>query len=243
MSLKDAIQALNNRYAAVLSQPGAPGAASFFAKDADLLPPGPDNMKGPEAIGAFWAAATEQFKDARLTTLDVVPLGTDAACRGGWSMAHCLRALIVVLVLLGISRQATAQPVDLGIPNVPQETDVWCWAAVAEQIIRWRNLGGGYSQCELVSIADGFTGPYCCNPPAASGDPRCHRTGNLAGDCGSDNLFRRRVRADRAASASHSALSNPREWWADYPCAASGLRRPRRRTARHDPRSEIPSCW
>ena len=55
-------------------------------------------------------------------------------------MAHCLRALIVVLVLLGISRQATAQPVDLGIPNVPQETDVWCWAAVAEQIIRWRNL-------------------------------------------------------------------------------------------------------
>jgi SnoaL-like domain len=79
MSLKDEIQAINNRYAAVLSQPGAPGAASFFAKDADLLPPGPDNMKGPETIGAFWAAATEHFKDARLTTVDVAPLGRDAA--------------------------------------------------------------------------------------------------------------------------------------------------------------------
>jgi ketosteroid isomerase-like protein len=90
MSLKDEIQAINNRYAAVLSQPGAPGAASFFAKDADLLPPGPDNLKGPEAIGAFWAAATEHFKDARLTTVDVVPLGTDAAREIGtyWAAAR-----------------------------------------------------------------------------------------------------------------------------------------------------------
>jgi ketosteroid isomerase-like protein len=79
MSLKETIQAINDRYAAVLSQRGAPGAASFFAKDADLLPPGPDNLKGPEAIEGFWAAASEHFKDARLTTVDVVALGSDAA--------------------------------------------------------------------------------------------------------------------------------------------------------------------
>ena len=40
-SLTGTIQQINHRYAAVLTQPGAPGAATFFAEDADLLPPGP----------------------------------------------------------------------------------------------------------------------------------------------------------------------------------------------------------
>jgi ketosteroid isomerase-like protein len=79
MSLKDTIQAINNRYAAVLNQIGAPGARDFFADDADLLPPGPDNVKGADAIQAFWAVATEHFQDVRLTTVDVAPLGADAA--------------------------------------------------------------------------------------------------------------------------------------------------------------------
>ena len=37
---------MNNRYAAVLSEPALLGTASFFAEDFDLLPPGPDNVKG-----------------------------------------------------------------------------------------------------------------------------------------------------------------------------------------------------
>ncbi len=71
---------------------------------------------------------------------------------------HCLRLLVVVIAFVGMSRQGAAQALDLQIPNLPQQTEVWCWAAVAEQIIRWRNLGGGYQQCELVSIANGFPG-------------------------------------------------------------------------------------
>jgi len=77
-SLKDIIQEINNRYAAVLSQPGAPNVGAFFTEDADLLPPGPDNLKGTQAIEAFWAAVTEHYHDVRLTTVDVAPLGLEA---------------------------------------------------------------------------------------------------------------------------------------------------------------------
>jgi uncharacterized protein (TIGR02246 family) len=79
MSLEDTIRAINARYVAALNQIGAPGAGRFFAEDADLLPPGPDNLKGPQAIQAYWAAASEHFQDVRLTTVDVAALGTDAA--------------------------------------------------------------------------------------------------------------------------------------------------------------------
>ena len=44
-SLTGTIQRINHRYAAVLSQPGAPGAGTFLAEDADLLPPGPADWR------------------------------------------------------------------------------------------------------------------------------------------------------------------------------------------------------
>jgi uncharacterized protein (TIGR02246 family) len=76
--IKDAIQSINNRYATVLMRPGAPGAADFFTEDADLLPPGPDNLKGREAIQAFWAAVCEKGGEVRLTTAEAVAIGDDA---------------------------------------------------------------------------------------------------------------------------------------------------------------------
>lgn len=90
-----------------------------------------------------------------------------------------MRRIALLLLLLIIARPASAQPVDLGIPNLPQQTDVWCWAAVAEQIIRWRKWGQGLGQCELVSIANGFPAPYCCDPRNAYGSPVCRRTGHI----------------------------------------------------------------
>ena len=65
----------NSRYAAALSQPGAPGSG------ADLLPPGPGNLKGAQAIEAFGAAVTEHHHQVRLTTVDVAPLGRGAGDR------------------------------------------------------------------------------------------------------------------------------------------------------------------
>ena len=77
MSLKETVQSWCDRYAAALSSPGARGSGSFFAEDADLLPPGPDSLKGAAAIGAFWAAVSEHYHKVRLTTLDAAQLGPD----------------------------------------------------------------------------------------------------------------------------------------------------------------------
>ena len=76
-SLRDEFQEINTRYAAALSQRGAPGASAFFAEDVDLLRPGPDNFKGAAAAQAFWAAASDLFHNARLTTVDAVALGPE----------------------------------------------------------------------------------------------------------------------------------------------------------------------
>lgn len=57
-------------------------------------------------------------------------------------------------------------PVDLGIPNILQETDLWCWAAVAQQIITWRT-GTSPPQCALVARAFGADIRFCCTNRAA----------------------------------------------------------------------------
>lgn len=71
--------------------------------------------------------------------------------------------------------RASAQcaPVSLPIPNIPQETEVWCWAAVAQQIIVWRR-GDSPPQCALVAIANNAPPGLCC-----SGAPICWQTGSL----------------------------------------------------------------
>jgi hypothetical protein len=58
-------------------------------------------------------------------------------------------------------RQAVPPPVDLGIPNIRQETDVWCWAAVAQQVIAKRR-GRSPPQCALVAMVHGRFPSYCC---------------------------------------------------------------------------------
>lgn len=62
-------------------------------------------------------------------------------------------------------------PVDLGIRNISQEMDSWCWVAVSEQIISWNN-GRSPSQCELVAVASRIDPRICCNYPS-----RCNRSG------------------------------------------------------------------
>ena len=64
-------------------------------------------------------------------------------------------------------------PIDLGIPNVLQETGVWCWAAVAQQIIIWKT-GNSPPQCALVAMANGMHPQFCC-----FGNPQCVVAGSL----------------------------------------------------------------
>ena len=77
MTLKETVQSWEDRYAAALSSPGARGCETFFAEDADLLPPGPDNVKGAAAIAPYWAAVAEHYHNVRLTTSDAAQLGPD----------------------------------------------------------------------------------------------------------------------------------------------------------------------
>ncbi|NQW08315.1 MAG: hypothetical protein HQ481_00335 [Alphaproteobacteria bacterium] len=80
------------------------------------------------------------------------------------------------LSTLLVPRFAKAQcaPIDLGIPNIQQQTQVWCWAAVAEQIITWKQ-GGSPPQCALVAMANGAPPGFCCN----FANPQCVITGQL----------------------------------------------------------------
>jgi hypothetical protein len=94
------------------------------------------------------------------------------------------RALLAGLVptLLGtpVSRaRAQIGPIDLGIPYMPQQTQVWCWLACAEMIIRWKNGGSGPSQCEMASVANMAPSPMCCSPPNPMVMQACVRTGSL----------------------------------------------------------------
>jgi uncharacterized protein (TIGR02246 family) len=76
---KATIQKLNDAWTAAFNKADAAAVAAFYAEDAFLLPPGADMIKGRAAIEAFWRQAVQQLGEARLTTLDVVPLGPGAA--------------------------------------------------------------------------------------------------------------------------------------------------------------------
>ena len=85
-----------------------------------------------------------------------------------------LAALMTALLITPVSAQ-TPPPIDLGIQNILQETPVWCWAAVAQQIILASNGPAGTPpQCGLVAIASGVSPQMCCRVPTP-----CARGGHL----------------------------------------------------------------
>ncbi|MDP3660976.1 papain-like cysteine protease family protein [Phenylobacterium sp.] len=66
--------------------------------------------------------------------------------------------------------------VDLPIRDLRQETGVWCWAAVAQQIIMAsRGPEATPPQCALVAVANGAPPEFCCN----GANPQCVRTGSI----------------------------------------------------------------
>jgi uncharacterized protein (TIGR02246 family) len=80
---KAMIQRLNDRWAAAFDKGDAATIAAMYAQDAYVLPPGSEMVKGRSAIEAFWRQAAQQFGDAKLVTVDVLPLGPLAACEIG----------------------------------------------------------------------------------------------------------------------------------------------------------------
>src|SRR3954468_16769452 len=77
---KETIQKLNDNFAAAFHRGDYAAVAGMYAEDAQLLPSGAEMMRGRAAIQAFWTKAGEGISEAKLTTLEVAPLG-DAAAR------------------------------------------------------------------------------------------------------------------------------------------------------------------
>ena len=73
------IEKLNDAWTAAFNKGDAAAVAALYAEDAYVLPPGSAMVKGRAAIEAFWRQAAQQMTDAKLTTLDVLPLGRSAA--------------------------------------------------------------------------------------------------------------------------------------------------------------------
>lgn len=76
---KAAIEKLNDAWTAAFNKGDAAAVAALYAEDAYVLPPGSAMVKGHAAIEAFWRQAAQQMGDAKLTTVDVLPLGRSAA--------------------------------------------------------------------------------------------------------------------------------------------------------------------
>jgi uncharacterized protein (TIGR02246 family) len=76
---KSTIEKLNDAWTAAFNKGDAVAVAALYTEDAYVLPPGSDMVKGHAAIEAFWRQAAQQMGDAKLTTIDVLPLGRTAA--------------------------------------------------------------------------------------------------------------------------------------------------------------------
>lgn len=85
--------------------------------------------------------------------------------------------LVVVITVMTTSAKAQIPPpVNIQIQNIPQETGVWCWVAVAQQIIlASRGPSNTPPQCALVATANGANPAVCCN----GYNPACVTTGSI----------------------------------------------------------------
>ena len=109
------------------------------------------------------------------------------------AMRRILKVVLTTALYLsffGPMNIARAQSVILPIENIPQETEVWCWAAVAQQIIySARKIeyfpppgpSNRPAQCELVARAKNLHPNTCCNQILRFNgiNPYCHTTGSL----------------------------------------------------------------
>ena len=76
---KATIEKLNDVWTATFNKGDAAAVAALYTEDAYVLPPGSAMVKGRAAIEGFWRQAAQQMGDAKLTTVDVLPLGRSAA--------------------------------------------------------------------------------------------------------------------------------------------------------------------
>jgi uncharacterized protein (TIGR02246 family) len=85
---KAAIEKLNESFSAAVDKGDIATVAGMYAEDAFLLPAGSPMVRGRSAIKSFWEKASESVGDMKLVTVDVKPLGADAAREVGTFSLH-----------------------------------------------------------------------------------------------------------------------------------------------------------
>ena len=76
---KATIDKLNESFIAAFQKGDTAAIGQMYTEDAYLVSYGGEMVKGRAAIQAFWTKAAEGISDFKLTTVDVKPLGNDAA--------------------------------------------------------------------------------------------------------------------------------------------------------------------
>ncbi len=76
---KPVIQKLNDEWVASFNKGDSHALSLLYTEDAYVLPAGAEMVHGRQAIQGFLDGAMKQLGDGRLTTVDVQPLGPDAA--------------------------------------------------------------------------------------------------------------------------------------------------------------------
>ena len=88
----------------------------------------------------------------------------------------------LLLFILSHSTNAQRYPLSvfIDIPAIPQETHVWCWAAVAQQVVFAIHGNNTPPQCAIVSIANNENPGTCCDQLGRwNGNQNCLVPGNL----------------------------------------------------------------
>jgi hypothetical protein len=87
--------------------------------------------------------------------------------------SYCKATLLCLLAVLALSCEGVDDPlsndarvVSLAVPEIRQQTNVWCWAAASEMVLRY--YGRSYSQCDILSTWLAYP---CCSPFGI--DPLC----------------------------------------------------------------------
>ena len=87
----------------------------------------------------------------------------------------CRIVLTVVHSSLLLTAVDLPSPIDLAVPLVNQKTETWCWLAVAQMAMQYRN-GRSPEQCEMAPVDRASEKLNCCKSPS-----RCASTGTIEG--------------------------------------------------------------
>ena len=82
--IKEKIAAVNTGFVEAFNKGDLARAMKVYTKDATILPPNADMIKGIEGITAYWQGALNMgVKEAKLETVEVSPMGENTACEVG----------------------------------------------------------------------------------------------------------------------------------------------------------------